>query len=186
MNALDYVILLVLCVGFIAGFAKGVIRQAFGLGGLILGIVLGTFLYKPFARLLQEVLSLSDQTAYIVAFVVILLVVPLVCGLIGKLLSKIVHAASLGFLDRILGALFGTFKYLLIMGLVIKLLDITGVSEEIIRNDGKKESRLYVPVSDISGFCLQWTWNKVQETAGDLIPEFPKSDKPTRDENKKV
>lgn len=172
MNALDWVIVSILGIGFVIGFIKGVIKQAFSLGGLILGIICGTLLYRPFADFLQNILKMSDQTARIVAFVIILLVIPIVCGLLGKLLSKLVHAASLGFVDRLIGAVFGLIKFVLFMGLVILLLEITGLEDRIVNNEEKKQSQLYVPVRDFSSFCLRWTWNKVQENADDLIPDF--------------
>ena len=176
---LDWIILIVMLVGLIGGIIKGVIQQIFSLGGLILGIILGTLLYEPFAGLLLKIFRMSDQTSRIVAFVIILLVVPMVCGLLGKALSKLVHAANLGFIDRVLGALFGLFKVVLIMGLVIMILDMTGISDKIVKNEEKKQSQLYVPVSNFSGFCLQWTWNKVKENAEDLIPDYKKEEKST-------
>ena len=174
---LDWIIIAVMLVGLISGIIKGVIQQIFSLGGLILGIILGTLLYEPFAGLLLSIFRMSDQTARVVAFVIILLVVPMVCGLLGKALSKLVHAANLGFIDRALGAVFGFFKVVLIMGLVIMVLDMTGVSDKIVKKEEKKQSQLYVPVSEFSGFCLQWTWNKVKENAEDLIPDYKKEDK---------
>ena len=186
MTALDIVILAVLAIGLISGFVKGVIQQAFSLGGLILGIVLGTLLYKPFAGLLLGFLNMSEKTAGVAAFVIILLVVPIVCGLLGKLLSKVVHAASLGFVDRLLGALFGLVKYMLVMGLVIMVLDMTGISDKIIDKEDKKHSQYYEPVRNFTGFCLKWTWNKVQETTGDLIPEFPDAEKHDDTDKKNV
>ena len=173
MTALDIIILAVLACGFITGFIKGVIKQAFSLGGLILGIILGTLLYKPFAGLLLGFLNMSEKSAGIVAFIIILLIVPVVCGLLGKLLSKVIHAASLGFIDRLLGAVFGLFKYMLVMGLVIMILDMTGISDKIINKEEKKISKYYEPVRGFTGFCLQWTWDKVQETVPDLVPEIP-------------
>lgn len=188
MIGLDWIILAVLGIGFIVGFIRGIIRQAFSLGGLILGIICGTLLYKPFAGLLLNVFNMSDKTAGIVAFVVILLVVPIICGLLGKMLSKLVHAADLGFVDCLIGAFFGMFKYILVMGLVIKLLDITGIMGNIVSESDREESKLYAPVCNFTGFCLQWTWNKVQETAVDLVPEIPESDGEDNDkvEPKKV
>ena len=186
MNTLDWVIVAILAVGFVAGFIKGVIQQAFSLGGLVLGIICGTLLYKPFADLLQGFLKMSDKTACIVAFVVILLVVPIVCGLLGKLLSKLVHEASLGFVDRLLGGLFGVLKFFLVIGLVIKLLDITGLQDNLVDKGERKQSKLYVPVSNITGFCLKWTWNKVQETAGDLVPELPELEEHDKTDKQKV
>ena len=186
MNTLDWVILVILFIGFLTGFFKGVIQQAFSLGGLILGIICGTLLYKPFAGLLLGFLNMNEKTAQIVAFIIILLVVPIVCGLLGKVLSKLVHAASLGFIDRILGAAFGILKYILIMGLVIKLMDITGLTESIIDSKERKESRLYEPVCGFTGFCLQWTWNKIQETAEDMIPVIPDKEGHDRTDTKKI
>ena len=111
------------------GFIKGLTKQAFAVLGIILGIILGTLFYKPFADFLRETMNMPDRPASIMAFFIILLVVPLICGVLGNLLSKLIHVASLGFIDRILGAAFGLLKYLLIMGLVIMLLDMTGLSE---------------------------------------------------------
>ena len=174
---LDLIIVIIMLVGLIGGIIKGAIQQIFSLGGLVLGIILGPLLYEPFAGLLLSIFRMSDQTARIVAFVIILLVVPMVCGLFGKALSKLIHAANLGCLDRLLGALFGLFKVVLIMGLVIMVLDMTGISDKIVKKEAKRQSQLYVPVSDFSGFCLQWTWNKVKENAEDLIPDYKKEDK---------
>jgi membrane protein required for colicin V production len=174
---LDLIIVIIMLVGLIGGIIKGAIQQIFSLGGLVLGIILGTLLYEPFAGLLLSIFRMSDQTARIVAFVIILLVVPLVCGLFGKALSKLIHAANLGCLDRLLGAAVGLFKVVLIMGLVIMVLDMTGISDKIVKKEAKRQSQLYVPVSDFSGYCLQWTWNKVKENAEDLIPDYKKEDK---------
>ena len=186
MALLDLIIVIILGVGLLIGFFKGVIQQVFSLGGLILGIILGTLLYEPFAGLLLNIFKMSDQTARIVAFVIILIVVPMVCGLLGKALSKLIHAANLGFIDRVLGGLFGLFKVVLIMGLVIMVLDMTGVSDKIVKKEEKKQSRLYLPVSQFSGFCLQWTWDKVKENAEDLIPDYKKdqNDKDKKDQQK--
>lgn len=187
MTILDIIILVILIIGLISGFVKGVIKQAFSLGGLILGIILGTLLYKPFAGLMLGFLNMSEKTAGIVAFVIILLIVPIICGMLGKILSKVVHAACLGFIDRLFGAAFGFFKNLLIMGLVIIVLDMTGISDKIINKEEKKHSKYYEPVRDFSGFCLQWTWNKVQETVPELVPDIPDlNGKKDKEEKQKV
>jgi len=178
MIALDIVILSILCVGFVIGFIKGIIKQAFSLGGLILGIVFGTLLYRPFAGLLMNIFRMSDHTARIVAFVIILLIVPIVCGVVGKILSKVVRAAHLGFIDRIAGALFGLLKYILVMGLVIMIFEMTGVSDRIMNGTERKQSKFYAPVRSISSFCLHWTWNKVLKNTEDLIPGSPDRNEP--------
>ena len=64
---LDWIIMIVMLAGLIGGIVKGVIQQIFSLGGLILGIIVGTLLYEPFATLLLSIFRMSDQTARIVA-----------------------------------------------------------------------------------------------------------------------
>ena len=171
---LDCIILGILIAGFVKGIIKGMTQQAFSLGGLILGIVLGTLLYQPFAGFLENTVNLPERPAFILAFVIILIAVPVFCGFVGKLLSRVIHAASLGLLDRLLGACFGFFMSMLVMGLIIMLLDFTGLSDSIIRIDTKRESVLYRPVGDFSRHCLQWTWNKVKDDAQKLVPDLNK------------
>ena len=118
-------------------------RQKAAVVGLILGIILGTLFYKPFADFLRETMNMPDRPASIMAFFIILLVVPLICGVLGNLLSKLIHIASLGFIDRLLGAAFGLLKYLLIMGLIIMLLDMTGYSDKIINRTERRQSKMY-------------------------------------------
>ena len=60
------------------------------------------------------------------------------------------------------------------------------VSDKIVKKEEKKQSQLYVPVSDFSGFCLQWTWNKVKENAEDLIPDYKKEENKDKKDQKKV
>lgn len=156
----------------VIGFIKGLTKQAFTVLGLILGIVLGTLFYKPFADFLRETMNMPDRPASIMAFFIILLVVPLICGVLGNLLSKLIHVASLGFLDRILGAAFGVLKYLIVMGLLIMLMDMTGFSDKFINRSERKQSKMYGYVRDVTGFCFRWTWDKVQDSAEELVPEL--------------
>ena len=172
MTVLDCIILCILITGMVIGFIKGLTKQAFTVLGLILGIVLGTLFYKPFADFLRETMNMPDRPASIMAFFIILLVVPLICGVLGNLLSKLIHVASLGFLDRILGAAFGVLKYLIIMGLLIMLMDMTGFSDKYINRSERKQSMMYGYVRNVTSFCLHWTWDKVQDSAEELVPEL--------------
>lgn len=161
LNTLDYIILIMLLIGLLTGYAQGVIRQAFGLGGLLGGLVCGALLYKPAALFLQDVVDMSDEVAQVVAFIVILLIVPIVFSIVGNLLSKFVRIISLGFVDRLLGGIFGVLKFFIVIGLCIQLMEMTGVADKVIRNSEKKESRLYEQVRVITDSCLKWTWNKM-------------------------
>ena len=183
MTIIDCIILCLLITGMVIGFVKGLTKQAFSVLGLILGIVLGTLFYKPFADFLRDTMNMPDRPASIIAFFIILMVVPLICGLLGNFLSKILHIANFGFLDRILGAAFGILKYLIIMGLLIMLMDMTGFSDKFINRSERKRSRMYEYVSDFTGFCMQWTWDKVKDSAEELVPELKNKKKGHKKDN---
>jgi len=184
MAVLDIVILAALACGIIGGFVKGVIQQAFSLGGLILGLVFGMLLYKPLAGFLQNAINMSDKTAQIVGFIIILLLVPILLGLVGRILSKLVRAASLGFVDRLLGAAFGFFKWLIVIGLIFQLMDMGGLTDKVVNPKDRRESQLYQPVRGFTEFCLEWAWNKVLETGSDLVPELPQTGNGNSDRKK--
>lgn len=166
MASIDYIIIITLVISVVFGIMRGFLRQVFGLGGLIIGIILGSFLYRPFSELLLEKVSMKPETAQILAYVLILIVVPIVCGLLGQMLSRLVHGAGLGLLNRLFGAVSGALIWLLLAGVIIHLVEITGGSKKIVirqcSEDTRKGSYFYGPVRDVSGQCLQWTWNKVR------------------------
>lgn len=58
------------------------------------------------------------------------------------------------------------------MGLVIMLLDMTGLSEKYINRSERRQSKMYVYVRNVTSFCLQWTWDKIQDSAEELVPEL--------------
>ena len=161
LTAIDIVLLLVMAVGLFMGICKGVIRQAFALGGLVAGLVLGKLFSRPVAVFILDSFRMSEKTAAVVAFLAILVLVPVACTIVGGLLSKLVRVAKLGFFDRVAGGLFGLLKYFIFIGLFIQLMEYTGLSDKCVRRDGEHKSVLYEPVKKVSYACLHWTWEKV-------------------------
>lgn len=173
MAAVDYIIIITLVIGVISGVSRGFLRQVFSLGGLVIGIILGSFLFRPFADFLTGKVSMDNKVAQIVAFALILIVVPIVCGLLGRMLSKVVRFAGLGLVDRLMGAVSGALIWLLLAGVIVHLMELTGLSDGIAerksKNDPRTGSLFYGPVRDVSAQCLQWTWSKVQSID---LPDF--------------
>ena len=106
MNWLDIVIIVILAIQTITGFAQGFIKALAGLIGLIVGIILAGRFYENLASGLFRFISNTD-TANVVAFVVILIVVWGIFSILASFLTKLVNVVFLGWLNRILGAIFG-------------------------------------------------------------------------------
>jgi len=106
MNWLDIVIIVVAVLLGIAGLRQGIIRTLFGVAGLIGGIMLAGRYYGPLAALLSP----SGATwANIAAYAIILIATLVVAGIVGHFVAKLVHFAALGWLDRLVGFVFGLF-----------------------------------------------------------------------------
>lgn len=184
METIDWIIVVVLALGFITGIVRGLIRQAFSLGGIIAGVICGAFLYKPLAGFLLNGLNMTEKVAQVLSFIVILLLVPILFGLIGRMVSRLVHVADLGFIDRLLGGLFGTLKWFVLLGLMFQLMDMTGLTEKVMKNREDQEKGFYPIVRDGSDFCMQWVWNKVRDDVP--MPDFQGDEKEEDNDTKAI
>ncbi len=109
MTLLDWIILAVLIISTLAGFASGLFRSLFSFAGLILGFLLAAWNYKVVAERLSHLIS-NMGIAEVVAFLLIAIVVMLIAGVIGTVLRKTAKVIGLGWLDSLFGGLFGFFR----------------------------------------------------------------------------
>jgi membrane protein required for colicin V production len=106
MTLFDLFLAAVLAYSTVQAFVRGILREAFSLGGLIAGILLASWNYSHVALMLGGLIT-PPATAQIVAFLLILIGVIVVSALLGKALHRTADAIGLGFFDRLLGAVFG-------------------------------------------------------------------------------
>jgi membrane protein required for colicin V production len=109
MTIVDWGTVAVLAISVAAAFSQGFLREIFSLVGLVVGLVLACWNYALLAHSFRRVIS-SPGIADALAFLLIALGVMLLAGLMGGLLRKAVHGVGLGWMDRLLGALFGLVR----------------------------------------------------------------------------
>ncbi|MGE5419896.1 MAG: CvpA family protein, partial [Chloroflexota bacterium] len=103
MNWIDATIVLILILSVIMGFINGFVKEVASLAALILGIW-GAIRFSTFtAGKLYDYFDMTGQYVGIIAFVITFGVIVIVIHFIGIVADKIVSAASLGFINRILG-----------------------------------------------------------------------------------
>lgn len=113
LNAVDWLLLLVLVWSTIRGLIRGLIREVFGLVGVVLGLILAAWNYLAFAHWLSRWIT-SLVTAELTAFLLIAMGVLVICTLLGRLVHGTAHGIGLGFPDRLAGAAFGLIRGTLI------------------------------------------------------------------------
>jgi membrane protein required for colicin V production len=104
MNWLDIVLVLLLIGSAISGLMSGLIRSLFSLAGLIVGVILAGRYYITLSGYLSFISN--ENAAQILAFIIISLIVMIIATLLGILFTKLVSAVLLGWLNRLLGAVF--------------------------------------------------------------------------------
>ena len=111
MCGLDIAILLLLGVGAVRGWCRGLVSSLFTLCGFFLGLVAAYMLNSRLGITIAPSLGTSLTVARIVSFFVIWVAVPIALGMVGKMLTGLLEVMQLGLLNRMGGALVGAVKY---------------------------------------------------------------------------
>jgi membrane protein required for colicin V production len=125
MNWLDVVLLILLLGSVVTSFNAGLTREVVGLISMIAALVLAVWFYGTAGSFLLPYVS-SPGVANFCGFLIVFCGVLLLGALLGRVLGKLMKAAGLSFVDRLLGAGFGVVRGLLIsIALVLALLAFT-------------------------------------------------------------
>jgi membrane protein required for colicin V production len=150
MNWIDAIIVIILIISFVTGFIHGLVKEVASLAGLILGIW-GAIKFSAFtAAKLYDWFDMTGQYVGIIAFLVTFGMIVVVIHFIGIIADRLVDAVALGFLNRILGMIFGVFKSVLIMSVVFVILNAIDAHKPFLPHERIEGSYLYNPISDIA------------------------------------
>ena len=114
MTWLDYALIGVFVASLVVGGWRGLVREVLSILGWIIAFLAANLLAGPLGPEMPQAIptpELRVAAAYVAVFIVSLIATTLV----GLLLSKIVKAVGLGGVDRMLGALFGAARGVLIV-----------------------------------------------------------------------
>lgn len=149
MNYLDIIIILpIIYLGW-KGLKKGIIIEIFTLLALLVGIYAAVHFADQTSTWLKK--NVQDVPYLpVVSFVLTFLGAGALVFFGGKALEKVVSIASLGFMNKTAGAIFGAIKGALIVSVLLVALESIDDKKEFIPNKLRKESLLYEPILSIS------------------------------------
>jgi len=150
VSVIDIIILICCVPAIIHGISKGFVSQAFSLLGLILGAWLAYKFSNVAGEWLESFAELSPALLHVIAFALILLVVIVVVHLAGKIIEKLLKVVMLGWLDKLLGAVFSLLKAALIIGLVVVLFDALNSNIPLVSEEKIEESFFYLPIKELA------------------------------------
>lgn len=125
IGALDIVIIVIIAASAVWGIFKGFVRQIVSIAALLLGIWCAFKFTAYLSAQAKELLSLSiaQNTLHIVMFVVIFIVVMILAHFLGKGIEGIIKLSMLGWLNRLLGFLFGALKATIVLGVAVYMVN---------------------------------------------------------------
>ena len=129
MTWLDYAVLGVFAASLAVGAWRGLVREVLSILGWVIAFLAANLLAGPLGPAMPQAIP-SPELRIAVAFVAVFIGSLIVTTLVALLLSKIVKAAGLGGVDRMLGALFGAARGLLIVLAAALLAGLTSAPKQ--------------------------------------------------------
>jgi membrane protein required for colicin V production len=129
MNGFDIALIAVVGSSTLFAFVRGVVRELIALATWVVGLV-AAFGYSGTLAGWFTRLDASPATKHVLAFALILIALMIAGALVARLLSGVVKAIGLGFVDRLLGAVFGLVRGLAVVVLFALIAGVTTLPKQ--------------------------------------------------------
>ena len=113
MTLFDFTVIAILALSTLLGFISGFMRVVMSLASWVVAVIVAIHMSPVLATWFPK--WAAPGARYLIAFAVIVLVVLIVGALLGWMLYRLMRAVGLGFLDRLMGAVVGMARGVLIV-----------------------------------------------------------------------
>jgi membrane protein required for colicin V production len=118
MNPLDVVIIIILGYGLIRGIFRGMVKEISSIVGVFAGFY-AAYSYYPLVSQIMEDWITNISFLNILSFMLIFCFIFFIISILGVIIKYLMHIASLGWMDRLLGASLGFGKAILIVSIIL-------------------------------------------------------------------
>ncbi|HLP80805.1 MAG TPA: CvpA family protein [Nitrosomonas sp.] len=151
MTVFDYIVCGIFLVSIALSILRGLVRETLSIAGWVIAfIIAGAYAsyFEPFipAEITGETLRIS------IAFVLAFLSVLLMTALLTMLLTTLIKGIGLGFVDRLLGSVFGFLRALIIVTLIVLIAGLTTLPNQVFW----RQAALSRPLEAVAAQVLPW------------------------------
>lgn len=151
MNSIDLFVIIVTAFFLVRGLFRGFILEL----TIVIGLFSGYILAASYHDLLSAILigyftQLPESAADIISFAAIFILVNIVLRIVAGIITKTLKFAMLGWLNRLLGAIFGSIKSLIILSIAVFILNLIPFSDSLLQKIGKEDS-FFFPLLEMVG-----------------------------------
>lgn len=151
MTSFDYFILTLIAGSVLLSVMRGLVKELLSIIAWVVSFIVAKLYTVELSALLPEAIP-SDSLRYLAAFLMLFLASLLVFTLLNIALSQVVKVAGMGWLDRVLGAVFGFARGLLVVVMVVMLCGLTSLPQ----HPAWRSALLSAPLEALVGKVLPW------------------------------
>ena len=135
MTGFDFAVIAILLVSLLFGLWRGLVYEVLSLAGWPVAFLLSRLFAGDVAPMmpgpaLSNIEGVQETMRITLAYAVVFVAALIVWGALAWLLSRLVKAVGLGWLDRVLGGLFGVLRGGLVILVLVWLAGMTSVPEQ--------------------------------------------------------
>ena len=128
MSSTDWILSAILAASMLLGVWRGLVYEVLSVIGWIAAFVLAQW-FAPMVAAQLPIESSGDTLRYAAAFVLVFVASVFAAGLISALMKKLISAVGLRPVDRLLGAIFGLFRGVILLLAVSVVVHMTALQE---------------------------------------------------------
>jgi membrane protein required for colicin V production len=129
MTWLDYAVAGIFAVSLLVGVWRGLVREVISVSGWVIAFLAANLLAGPLGPSMPQVIP-TPELRVAAAFIAVFVGALVLSSLAGLLLSKMVKSIGLGGVDRLLGAVFGAARGLLLVAAAAVLAGLTSAPRQ--------------------------------------------------------
>ena len=122
MNLVDLVIIAIISIGIIRGYSKGLIIEFSSFFGIFISFIISGNIDGVLSKELVKFINLNIDILDTVSFIIVFIISYSLIILFAKGFTKLAKIVYLGFLNSLMGGLFGGLKLLLILLIITKVI----------------------------------------------------------------
>lgn len=117
---LDCAILGITLILGIGGIRSGLIREGFGLAGILVGVYLSTGYAEKVGKIVGKYINKSDNELLmnLLGFALSLIVIWSIFIILGRVFSKLISLSGLGIFDKVMGFIFNAGKIFIVLAII--------------------------------------------------------------------
>ena len=162
MIYIDLIVIVVLLYAFLKGFSNGLINELASFLGLLIGAIISYSFSDDLSKIIDDYVEIDGQILNILSFILLFILTSFLFTIAGKYMTKLIKYISLGTINRLLGGIFSSLKFLIIIVSISMVINYFSelLAIEIIPSDQKNKSTVYPILISIGDLLLEVLNNK--------------------------